>query len=232
MKENSIHVVFVVDESGSMYASVNDVIGGFNKVVDEQKAVKDGTCLVSYFKFADKVEEVFKLKDVNEVEHLTEATYSPGGCTAMNDGIGTAIDSVGKWLADMDESERPEKNLVVIITDGEENSSREYSFDRVKEMIKHQEEKYNWSFIYLGTDISDVSYASSLGVHLSASNTRSSMDSTYTYINHLNTVYRTTSGDYEAKCLAFSDAANIGCSALNEQYEAETGTKVTGQATD
>ena len=125
MKDNFIHVVFVIDESGSMTTSQSDVIGGFKRVVDEQKAVKDGTCAVSLFKFSDKVTEVYRGKDVNEVEYLDEHTYAPGGMTAMNDGIGVAIDNIGKWLDGMKESEKPEKNLVVIMTDGMENASRE-----------------------------------------------------------------------------------------------------------
>lgn len=230
MKNNCIHVVFVVDESGSMYSSVNDVIGGFNKVVDEQRAVADGTCLVSYFKFATDVHEVYRLKDVHDVEHLSDSNYSPNGLTAMNDGIGFAIDTVGKCLAEMDESERPEKNLVVVITDGEENNSKDYTIEKVKEMIKHQEEVYNWSFIYLGTNINDVSYASHLGFSASAANTRASMGDTYSYISHLNTAYRSTDGDMTVKCMAFCDAMVSGATALNEQYEAETGQKVTGVA--
>ena len=70
MKENFVHVVFVIDESGSMAGTENDVIGGFKRVIDEQKAVENGTCSVSFYKFADKVTEVYKGKDVNEVEYL------------------------------------------------------------------------------------------------------------------------------------------------------------------
>ena len=226
MRENCIHVTFVVDESGSMYPSVNDVTGGFNRVIEEQKAVEDGTCLVSYFKFADEVTEVYKMKDVKEVEPLTTKNYSPGGCTAMNDGIGTAIDKVGKWLSDMDESERPEKNVVVIITDGEENASKEYSFDSVKEKIKHQEEKYSWSFIYLGTDISDANYANSLGINLRAANTRGDMGDTYAYVSSLNTAYRKTSGTASDKFMAFAKTASEGIKDLNLEYEIKTGIKI------
>ena len=82
----------------------------------------------------------------------------------MNDGIGVAIDRVGKWLSDMDEKDRPSKNLVIIMTDGEENNSKEYSLDRVKEMIKHQTEKYSWDFMYIGTDITTKKDANRLGV--------------------------------------------------------------------
>ena len=124
MKENFIHVCFVIDESGSMTGSESDVIGGFKKVIDDQKAVKEGSCAVSLFKFATKAEEVYRGKDVKDVEYLDNKTYSPGGSTAMNDGIGLAIDTVGKWLDGMKEEDKPEKNLIVIMTDGYENNSR------------------------------------------------------------------------------------------------------------
>ena len=84
MKENFIHVAFVIDESGSMWTSKSDVIGGFKKVIDEQKAIKDGTCAVSIFKFSTNVEEVFIGKDVKDVEYLTDESYNPDGLTAMN----------------------------------------------------------------------------------------------------------------------------------------------------
>ena len=131
MKDNYVHVCFVIDESGSMGGTENDVIGGFKKVVDEQKANSAGTCSVSYFKFASDVEEVYIGKDVNDVEYL-DGKYSPGGLTALFDGVGTAIDKIGKWLDSMKEEEKPEKNLIVIMTDGGENSSREYRRKRRK----------------------------------------------------------------------------------------------------
>ena len=102
MKENFVHVVFVIDESGSMAGTENDVIGGFKRVIDEQKAVENGTCSVSFYKFADKVTEVYKGKDVNEVEYL-DGKYHPGGCTALFDAVGTAIDRIGEWLDGMKE---------------------------------------------------------------------------------------------------------------------------------
>ena len=231
MKENSIHVVFVVDESGSMTPSQSDVIGGFKSVVDEQRknvADTNGTCLVSYYKFATNVQEVFKGKNIDEVDYLTEENYRPGGLTAMNDGIGIAIDNIGKWLDAMSEDEKPEKNLVVIITDGEENNSKEYTTQQVRDMIKHQEEKYSWSFIYLGTDITTTKYADSLGVHTRGFASRSSMGDTYAYVNTVMSSYLCTSGDSNTKAMALNEAASSGATALNTAYEAETGNKIDG----
>lgn len=199
MKENFVHIVFVIDESGSMYNAVDDVIGGFKKVVDEQRENTNGTCAVSYYKFADKVKEVYLLKDINNVEYI-DNVYCPGGCTALFDGVGTAIDKVGKRLAEMSEDERPEKNLIVIMTDGGENASTEYKSERVKEMIKEQEDKYNWSFIYMGSDVRDAKDANSLGLSTRLYASKSDYLSNYTAINNIVRNFRdSTDEDYATK---------------------------------
>lgn len=180
MKDNLIHLCFVIDESGSMYGSTNDVIGGFNNLIEEQRKVKDGECLVSVYRFASQVQKEFIGKPLSEVEGLQ---YNPGGGTAMNDGIGMAIHEIGVWLNDMDESERPSKNMIIIMTDGEENMSCEYSLEQVKEMIKHQEEKYNWSFVYMGSDVSSLDDAKALGISLSSISSKNNICKNYSNIN-------------------------------------------------
>ena len=263
MKSNFIHICFVIDESGSMSSSVNDVIGGFNKLIKEQKEEKNGTCAVSLFKFNGNVTEVYRGKDVKDVKELKEGksvswfhpfnngnfstvfnagttinesendnddecTYSPGGCTAMNDGIGTAIDKIGQWLAAMPEEERPEKNLIVIMTDGEENSSHEYTLAKVKEMIKHQEEKYSWSFMYMGTDIRDTKDADDLGIKMRAYNTRDNIGNTYACLTKSLSSYRNYDShlDADVKSMAFSEELTNMAADLNNEYEKETGLKM------
>lgn len=227
MKENFIHVCFIIDESGSMSGTESDIIGGFKKVIDEQKANKDGKCAVSLYKFASEVSKIYIGKDVNDVDYLDEKSYRPGGCTAMNDAIGTAIDEIGKWLDAMDEAEKPEKNLIVIMTDGEENASVEYSFNKVKEMIKHQEEKYSWSFMYLGADISDASYAKSYGFDNRLYSTKKSLHKTYDMINTSLNCYRSAVGSTDIKNAAFALNLQESIDALNADYESETGQKIT-----
>ena len=223
MKANFIHVCFIIDESGSMSGSEADVVGGFNRTIQEQRDVKDGQCAVSLFSFNSKVTERFIGKDVNDIKHLTVGSmfnnlysyssatsitaisingevetfnmnidekeidplyqYTPFGSTAMNDGIGTAIDRIGQWLNDMPEEERPSKNLIVIMTDGEENSSKEYSLKQVQDMIKHQTDKYNWTFAYMGMDISNAKTADNLGIH---TRSFSSKASTHMFKNYSN----------------------------------------------
>jgi hypothetical protein len=123
------------------------------------------------------------MRDVKEVGN--ELRYNPSGCTALYDGVGTAIDEIGKVLNDMPEEQRPEKNLIVIMTDGEENSSREYQPSRIREMIKHQENKYNWTFLYIGTDISSTQDADRIGISRKMGSIRSKLGKNYDTINNV-----------------------------------------------
>lgn len=267
MKSNFIHICFIIDESGSMSSSTSDVVGGFNKMINEQKAEKDGTCAISLYKFNQDVSEIYIGKDVNEVKELksgrsfnidkilgrrsnkpltfydpdlvpdlTEslnkvdeaATYNPNGCTAMNDGIGTAIDKIGQWLANMPEEERPEKNLIVIMTDGEENSSREYTLEKVKEMIKHQEEKYSWTFMYMGTDIKDVKDAVDLGISHRSYHTRHNLGNSYAMVSKSVSSYRKFADNLDATTKSAMLNKELTASELdmNLEYEQETGLKM------
>lgn len=220
MKSNYINVVFVIDESGSMSGTESDVIGGFKKVVDEQKASKEGKCTVSYYKFNSNVEEVYKGVDVNDVEYL-DGKYSPNGMTALYDGVGVAIDSIGKWLDSMNEDDKPEKNLIVIMTDGGENSSREYSASQVKDMIKHQEEKYNWTFVYMGSDLTNAQDANSLGITTRAFANKSAYLGNYDIINASISAYRCTCGDAGEKGLAFATSLSESCENATKEYANE-----------
>ena len=220
MKDNFIHVCFVIDESGSMGGTEADVIGGFKKVIDEQKAVKDGTCSVSYFKFASGVEKVYIGKDVNEVEYL-DGKYHPGVLTALFDGVGTAIDEIGKWIDNMPESEKPEKNLIVVMTDGGENNSKDYSASKVKEMIKHQEDKYNWSFIYMGSDLRDAQDANSLGFGTKLYSSKSDYMNNYDTINIALSSYRCMTGSTEFKSDILNETLCASAEEATKKYAAE-----------
>ena len=271
MKENFIHVCFVIDESGSMTGSETDIIGGFNKMVEEQKAIKDGKCAISFFSFANDVTERFVGKDVNEIKELKQGKYGslfgakyysysrslslsstsingvtdvdvkideeendplyqylPGGGTAMNDGIATAINKIGKWLSDMPEDERPSKNLIVIMTDGEENSSREFTLAKVQEMIKHQTEKYNWSFIYMGMDITNKKAADDLGIvsrSFMAKNSNS-LYKNYSNISNSATCYRCSTVDTLTASTTMDAYLADQLKADTALYEAEKGIKI------
>lgn len=200
MKSNLLHICFVLDESGSMYDSVDDVIGGFQKLIDEQKGEKNGECIISLYRFSDTVKKDYIGKPVDEVSKLI---YSPGGCTAMNDGVGTAIDEIGKWLSDMNESERPSKNMIVIMTDGQENASKEYNFDTVKAKIKHQEEKYSWTFVYMGTNLQDLKDANRLGIKMRSVSDSENIVANY---SHIDTYAKALRSSTNAASVAAADA--------------------------
>lgn len=220
MKSNYVHVTFVIDESGSMTGTESDVIGGFKKVVDEQRENKEGSCSVSYYKFNGKVDEVYVGKNVKDVEYI-DNKYNPNGMTALFDGVGVAIDNTGKWLSAMNEEDRPEKVLVVVMTDGGENSSVEYSAARVREMIKEQEDKYNWSFVYMGSDLTNAQDANNLGITTRAFAKKSAYLGNYDMINASVKAYRCSIGSAKEKNLAFTTSLSESCENATREYANE-----------
>ena len=163
MKENFAEMVFVLDRSGSMRGREADTIGGFNSMLEKQKGV-EGEAAVTLVLFDDKIDRVYDAVNLKEIPLLTEKEYFVRGCTALLDAVGSTIDSVGKRLSDTPEAERPSKVLFVIITDGLENASREYSLERVRGMIEHQKSKYSWEFLFLGANIDTVETAGGMGI--------------------------------------------------------------------
>ena len=221
MKDNFIHVAFVIDSSGSMYRSISDVIGGFNKTIAEQKNVEKGECAISLFTFNGNVEEHYLGKDINDIDNFN---YCPNGMTALYDGVGQAIDKIGKWLSNMDESERPSKNLIVIMTDGAENSSKEYTSNQVKDMIKHQEEVYDWSFVYMGTDLTNINDAKDLGIRMSSVSSRKDLGNSYDIINSVTSCYRSALSVEAAA--ATMDWLQTECENVTTKYEVENNVKL------
>lgn len=187
--KNWINLVFVIDASGSMYQSKEDVVGGYKKIIDEQKANKDGKVTVSLYTFNYEVTEHYVGKDVNEIP---EFRYNCDGMTRLNDGCGIAIYNVGKWLYERDKNgeEMPSQTLVVIMTDGKENASREYTLKQVQDSIKEQTEKYGWQFIYEGVDITTTKMAEDLGIKYKTYSSRSKLGKNYDIINSVTTSYR------------------------------------------
>ena len=214
---NWINLVFVIDKSGSMYPSREDVVGGFNKTIEEQKAIKDGKVTVSLYTFNDTVKEEYLGVDINDIDKFH---YSPDGMTAMNDGIGTAIDNVGKWLYKKDKAneEMPGKTLVVVMTDGMENFSKEYSLKQVQDKIKEQTEKYSWEFIYMGTDITTTKAADDLGFKFKTFNSRSKLANNYNIIDSAVKCYRSMA----ATGASIADTTLAFCATLDEEATKNT----------
>ena len=221
MKENYVNVCFIIDQSGSMYGSEADVIGGFQKVIDEQRAVKEGKCTVSMFKFEDEVEECFVGKDVNEVGELE---YEPGGCTALNDAVCIAVDRIGEWLAAMPESERPAKNMVVVITDGQENASRRYTHKDARERIQHQTDKYGWTFVYLGANITDATEAREMGFENTGYMDKKDFHRAFAAIHNVAYCFRSRKNDEDADVFLDKELAN-----MTAEFEQESGVEIKGK---
>ena len=156
-------ITVILDKSGSMEARRTDAIGGFNALVDDQK-VQPGVAALSLVQFDTSYEVSFTEKAVVDVPALTMETYRPSGGTALLDAMGKTIDATGKRLAAMPEASRPGKVIVVVITDGEENSSREYTYPRLNEMICHQRDVYKWEFMFVGTNQDAIASASKVGI--------------------------------------------------------------------
>ena len=162
---------------------------------------------------------------IENLSNYSEASYDPHGCTAMYDGIGTAIDNIGVWLNSMQEDEKPSQNLIVIMTDGIENASYKYTAEMVQERIKHQTEKYSWSFIYMGTDITTREYADSLGIKIQSYSSRDKHMNNYEVVNNATSMYRSTKGlSSEAALNMMNDYLADEAKSSTNAYMKEVGT--------
>lgn len=150
--KNYTDLNIILDRSGSMSKIASDMVGGIKTFLDKEKQTGDET-KVSLYQFDDKYETVFVDKDIKED---FEISLTPRGSTALNDALGRTIVSVGEKLEKMQESDRPNRVLFVVITDGFENASKEFSCKSVAEKVKHQREKYSWDFVFLGAGESAV----------------------------------------------------------------------------
>ena len=162
--QNLIEIVAILDRSGSMSSVRDDAIGGFNTFVDTQRELP-GETNVTVVLFDDRYDFLYNGVDIKKVEPLTTETYVPRGMTALLDAIGRTISSVGERLAKTKPSKRPSKVLVAILTDGQENSSHEYTREKVFDMIEHQRNRYSWEFVFLAANQDAITTGQSLGVH-------------------------------------------------------------------
>lgn len=220
MKDNFVKIVFVIDESGSMSSSRSDVIGGFNEFINDQKKEKAGDVNVSLYTFASTVSTVFNNKNIADVPELTMDNYRPGGSTALNDAVGKAINETGYELAAMPEEERPSVVMMVIMTDGEENNSKEFKSAEIRDMIKHQTDKYSWKFIYLGTDITTTRMADDIGIKCRGFSSKMDLMKTMKCVSANAANYRNM--DVKDADIALNSAMNC----MTKEYESKLGRKI------
>ncbi|HMS40709.1 MAG TPA: vWA domain-containing protein [Pyrinomonadaceae bacterium] len=165
--KNKTDITIILDRSGSMASVKDDTIGGFNNFLSEQQKI-EGEAVLSLVQFDDQYETVYLDKDIRSADKLTDATFQPRGMTALFDAVGRTIISVGQRFAALSEAERPDKILLVIMTDGFENSSREFNAAKVGEMIKHQRDVYNWQFMFIGANQDAVLSAEAINIPAAA----------------------------------------------------------------
>jgi uncharacterized protein YegL len=163
MKANLTELVFILDRSGSMAGLESDTIGGFNSMLKKQKE-EAGEAVVTTVLFDDKYELLHDRIDIGGIRPITEKEYFVRGSTALLDAIGNTISKIANVQKQSSEEYRADRVMFVITTDGMENASREYTFEKVKRMVEDQKEKYGWEFIFLGANIDAISTAASFGI--------------------------------------------------------------------
>ena len=163
MKKGLTELVFILDKSGSMSGLESDTIGGFNSMLQKQKDL-EGECRITTVLFDHRYELLHDRIDIRAVGPMTEKEYRVGGNTALLDAVGRTIQKLAAVQKNTAEDYRAEKVLFVIITDGQENASREFSSQKVKEMIELEKEQYGWEFVFLGANIDAVETAGRFGI--------------------------------------------------------------------
>lgn len=156
-------VVFIMDRSGSMSGLESDTIGGFNGMLEKQKK-ESGDAVISTVLFDDCMEVIHDRMEIRKVQKMTDKEYYVRGCTALLDAIGNAVHHIRNVHKYAREEDRPEKTIFIIITDGLENASRQYTYTKVKEMIERQKDKYGWEFLFLGANIDSIHEAKRFGI--------------------------------------------------------------------
>lgn len=163
MKKGLTELIFILDKSGSMGGLERDTIGGYNSMLEKQKEV-EGECYITTVLFDNNYELLHDRINIKAVSPITEKEYCVGGSTALIDAIGRTINKIGNAQKHTSDDYKAENVMFVIITDGEENSSREYTSQQIKKMIEHQKSKYGWEFVFLGANIDAVETAKSFGI--------------------------------------------------------------------
>ena len=156
-------LVFILDRSGSMAGLEEDTIGGFNAMLEKQRRHDEET-LVSTVLFDTQCTVLHDRLPLDKVPPLTRENYSVGGCTALLDAVGGAIHHIGNVHKYARREDVPRRTLFVITTDGLENASRRYSYEKVRAMIEKEKTKYGWEFLFLGANMDAAAEAKRFGI--------------------------------------------------------------------
>ncbi len=160
---NTTEMVFVIDKSGSMSGLESDTIGGFNSNIDKQLETGENVFVTTVL-FDTSFVTLHDRVQISKVEKMTRKDYCPGGGTALCDAVGNTINRIKYAQQYLKEDEKPNKTMFVIITDGAENSSREFSSSMVKKLITEQKKEQDWEFLFLGANMDAVETANTYGI--------------------------------------------------------------------
>lgn len=163
MNKNLTEIVFIIDKSGSMSGLEADTVGGFNSMIKKQK-LTEGEALVTTILFSNESKLLHDRMNINDVKSMTADDYCVGGCTALLDAIGGAIQHIGTIHKYARKEDIPAHTMFIITTDGMENASKYYSSKQVKELIETKKQKYGWEFLFLGANIDAVKTAENFGI--------------------------------------------------------------------
>lgn len=159
-------LVFILDRSGSMAGLEKDTIGGFNSMLEKQRK-EPGDAFVSTVLFDNEIQVIHDRVSIANVPNLTEREYFVRGCTALLDAVGGAIHHIGNVHKYARREDVPEKTLFIITTDGMENASHRYTYDKVRHMIERQKERFGWEFLFLGANMDAAAEAGKFGIEKS-----------------------------------------------------------------
>jgi len=164
MKDDYTHITVILDRTGSMESIRDDTIGGFNAFLNEQKT-HSGKATLSLIQFdsQDPYEEIHQFKPLADIPELTRNTYIPRAATPLLDALGRGINTLENNLSALEEDSQPSKIIFVVITDGMENASQEFSRDQIEKMIKEKTEKEDWQFVFLSADFDAINEAGDIG---------------------------------------------------------------------
>ena len=163
MKKDLTELIFILDRSGSMSGLESDTIGGYNAMLEKQKK-EPGKAVITTVLFDDKYELLHDRINLQGIEPITDKEYFVRGSTALLDAVGITINKIGTVQKHTAEDEQAEHVMFIITTDGMENASKEFSYEKVRQMIELQKSKYGWEFIFLGANIDAITTAERFGI--------------------------------------------------------------------
>ena len=169
MDSDYTHISIILDRTGSMESIRDDTIGGFNAFLKEQKFQPGkATLTLVQFDTQDPYEVVHHFKPIQDIPEITHETYVPRSSTPLLDAIGRGINDIEQSLLKIKDGDNPSKIIFVIITDGRENSSKEFHKEQVLKMVQEKTENENWQFVFLGADLDSINDAISFGINKEA----------------------------------------------------------------